>query len=272
MLEVKIVEVSVTQMGFAIVLKPLVKNKVVPIFIGPLETYSISTALEKQISERPLTHDLMKTTLTTLGYKLEKVLINNFKNGTFYAQIFLQQILGSSKEHLIEIDSRPSDAIGLAIRFDAPIFMNHTVYEKVAIDHKILHDEKIELENSGSSGFEEEIAEELAYETEKDDIVQSILDEFENITQKYEGPGENKKKITPEQGPEKMKREAQMESYSSKKEVLEQMLQTAVQKENYEEAARIRDEIEALEKRAGTYFSSRSHPSDRGEDRGGKQE
>ena len=60
MLEVRIVEVSVTRMGFAIVLKPLTRSRVVPIFIGPLETYSISSALDGQESERPLTHDLMK--------------------------------------------------------------------------------------------------------------------------------------------------------------------------------------------------------------------
>ncbi len=238
MLEVKIVEVSVTQMGFAIVLKPLVKSRVVPIFIGPLETYSISTALENQTSERPLTHDLMKTMLTALGYKLEKVIVNNFKNGTFFARIFLERLVGEQSGEPLEIDARPSDAIAMAIRFNAPIYMNSSVYDKVAIDHHILKDQKLDVTERGSSGFEEEIAEEIDPEEDKDDLVQSILEEFENITHRKE---------TDRDPSEKPKTHSKREdAFRSKREVLEQMLRNAVAKEAYEEAARIRDELYAL--------------------------
>ena len=140
MLEVKILEVSVTQMGFAIVLQPPGKKKVVPIFIGPLETYSISSALENQKSERPMTHDLLKTILVSLNYKVYKVVINNFQNGTFFARLFLTG--NTDEKDVIEVDARPSDSIALAVRFGAPIFMDEEVYEKVSVDMDLIKEKK----------------------------------------------------------------------------------------------------------------------------------
>lgn len=225
MLEVKIIEVSVTQMGFAIVLKPLTRNRVVPIFVGPLETYSISTALDGQVSERPLTHDLMKTILYNLGYRLEKVLVNNFKGGTFYARIFLDRVDSPGKNTMVEIDSRPSDAIALAVRFGTPIFMSDHVYDKVSVELDVLKEKKEEID-SASQNYDESMEDSDFLEEEgKDEFIQTILDEFSGHAEEYQKP------------------EGRPASYQSKKEVLENMLARAISNEQYEEAAKLRDEL-----------------------------
>jgi hypothetical protein len=227
MLEVKILEVSVTQMGFAIVLQPMGRSKVVPIFIGPLETYSISSALEGQKSERPMTHDLIKTILVSTNYKIDKVLINDFKKGTFYARLILINELNHKES--VELDARPSDSIAMAIRFSAPIFMDEAVYEKVSVDLELIKDKKIK-ENKRERENESLISEDD--ENLDHELIQTILDEFADDTPKWNS---------------KQNEQNDQTSYKSKKEVLEQMLQTAIKKEKYEEAANIRDEIKKIE-------------------------
>jgi len=235
MLEVRIVEVSVTRMGFAIVLKPLTRSKVVPIFIGPLETYSISSALDGQESERPLTHDLMKNVLENLKYGLEKVVVNDFSSGTFFARMFLKKI--GSARGTIEMDSRPSDAIALAIRFNVPIFMEETVYDKVAVDVSILRDKKMEEAEELLSMLEESIPEEGMGDDHREDMIQTILEEFGDSSSVIKGAQQS------DLIPKKLKGS---DNFQTKEEVLEQMLKVAVKKEAYEEAARLRDELREM--------------------------
>ena len=134
MLEIEVIEVSVTQMGFALVLKSHSHSRIVPIFIGPLETYSISMALQGQKTERPLTHDVIKIMLDSFGFTVKKVVVNNFQEGIFFAQIYFANKNSAKSSSLIQVDSRPSDAIAMAIRFSAPIFMVKEVYEQTSIE------------------------------------------------------------------------------------------------------------------------------------------
>lgn len=96
----------------------------VPIVIGPFEAHAIVTALNDESPPRPMTHDLTRNILTRLGVSIDRVLIDDLWQGTFYAKIYL---LHGDEE--IEIDSRPSDAIALALRFRAPIYMAESVLE-----------------------------------------------------------------------------------------------------------------------------------------------
>lgn len=99
-------------------------GRVVPIVIGPCEAHAIASALNEEIPQRPMTHDLMRNILTRLGVTVDRVLIDDLWQGTFYAKIYL---IHGDKEY--EIDSRPSDAIALALRFRAPIYMAESVLE-----------------------------------------------------------------------------------------------------------------------------------------------
>jgi len=234
MLEVKILEVSVTQMGFAIVLQPPGKKKVVPIFIGPLETYSISSALENQQSERPMTHDLIKTMLIALDFKVVRVVINNFKNGTFYARLFLSRSMDDTD--FIEIDARPSDSIALAVRFNSPIFMEEQVFEKVSVDLDLIKEKKINESTSSYPTENDSFREDYSHDSLDNELIQTILDEFAD-------GGGNKAWRTKDREP------SLSDEFKSKKDVLEQMLKAAIAKEAYEEAARIRDEINRIRKK-----------------------
>lgn len=96
----------------------------VPIVIGPFEAHAIAMALSGEIPQRPMTHDLLRNILMRLDITVDRVVIDDLWHGTFYAKIFLRR-----GEEEIEIDARPSDAIALALRFRAPIYMAESVLE-----------------------------------------------------------------------------------------------------------------------------------------------
>jgi uncharacterized protein len=104
--------------NFLVLLMDDEEKKVLPISIGPLEAQAIALVLQGEIPPRPLTHDLLKVVCENLGATMEKIVITDIRDSTFYAEIYLRQ----NGETLV-IDSRPSDAIAVALRFDAPIFM-----------------------------------------------------------------------------------------------------------------------------------------------------
>ncbi|GIV08358.1 MAG: hypothetical protein KatS3mg019_0449 [Fimbriimonadales bacterium] len=99
-------------------------GRVVPIVIGPFEAHAIVSALNEDTPPRPMTHDLIRNILTRMGVSIDRVLIDDLWQGTFYAKLYL---LHGDEE--IEIDARPSDAIALAVRFHAPIYMAENVLE-----------------------------------------------------------------------------------------------------------------------------------------------
>lgn len=95
-----------------------------PILIGPFEAHAISQALENGRSDRPMTHDLLKTVIERLDGDVDRVVIDDLWNTTYYAKIFLQK--GNEE---IGIDSRPSDAIAVAVRFDVPVYVSEGILE-----------------------------------------------------------------------------------------------------------------------------------------------
>lgn len=108
-----------------VILKDLTGERVLPIWIGFMEASAIAMELEKTPRARPLTHDLMKTLLETLKFSVIRVEVTDLRNDTFYAEIRLQR---GSEEHIV--DSRPSDAIAIALRTGSPIFVRDEVLEK----------------------------------------------------------------------------------------------------------------------------------------------
>jgi hypothetical protein len=112
-----------------VLLKTAEGNKFLPIWIGHPEAAAILMKLQSQAPPRPMTHDLLSDMLEQLGAQIVRITVTELRENTFYAQITLQQDGGE-----IEIDSRPSDAIALAIRAEAPIFAADRVIEESAIE------------------------------------------------------------------------------------------------------------------------------------------
>ncbi len=108
-----------------VLLKDLEEKEVVPIWIGFFEASAIATQLEKVQLSRPMTHDLMKNVLDTLGIKIIEIEVNDLRENTFYATIHLDM----DGTHYT-IDARPSDAIALALRTNSPIYVKEEVIEK----------------------------------------------------------------------------------------------------------------------------------------------
>src|SRR5579859_1116933 len=105
-----------------VVLKDLNGNTVLPIWVGIYEANAIALEIEKVSTPRPMTHDLIKTLLMGLGTGIRKVVVSELKDDTFYAVIWLEK-----EGELISVDSRPSDALALALRLDCPIYVDETV-------------------------------------------------------------------------------------------------------------------------------------------------
>jgi len=190
LLEVKISDVSITNVGFAIFLKPIEmeSERVLPIFIGPLETYSISSALDGVTPPRPNTHDLIVGILSELEAQVIQVVINDIIGNIFYARLVIQ-----AEDGIVEVDARPSDSVAIAIRSRCPIFVNEKVFRESSV---VIGEEGREKEAEGEEE-EEESGENLV----------SIRDPQDEI------------------------------------EDLKKRLQKAVDEENFEEAARLRDMI-----------------------------
>lgn len=194
--EVTISDVSITNVGFAIFLKPTIeeKTKVVPIFIGPLETYSISSALDGVTPPRPNTHDLIINMLREMDARIMHVVINDIIGNIFYARIVIK-----ADDGVIELDARPSDSVAVAIRSRCPILMDEKVYREAGV---VLGEEGNPLEKEVSA--------------ERDE-----LEEEGGIPVAPPKPASELEKLKVE-------------------------LQVAVDSENFEEAARLRDRIKKL--------------------------
>jgi len=141
MIEVKVVKlgIDVNSKMPVIILKEKEGQKTLPIWIGLFEAQAIAFALEKVKPPRPLTHDLAQLLIEKLDGKLDRVVISDVINNTFYARLFIQR----NRENL-QVDSRPSDAIALALRFKAPIFVDETILKKLALGSKPIRDEEVE--------------------------------------------------------------------------------------------------------------------------------
>ncbi len=107
-----------------VILKDLASESLLPIWIGVYEANAIAMEIEKSVAQRPMTHDLVKNIVDQLGASVERVVINDLVDNTFYALLELN--LNGNK---LMIDSRPSDAIALALRSDCPIFVSEHVMQ-----------------------------------------------------------------------------------------------------------------------------------------------
>ena len=122
------VRVSLMSQHRIVVLKDMASARFLPIWIGPFEADAITIELQGVEVQRPLTHDLLKTLINKLGAEVEQVAITELRNDTFYAQILLKV-----DGRRMEIDSRPSDAIALAVRSKVPVFVSDEVMDQAAI-------------------------------------------------------------------------------------------------------------------------------------------
>jgi len=108
-----------------VILKDLEDKNSLPIWIGILEASAIATELEQIVLSRPMTHDLLKNILDTLNIRVDRIVVTDLRDNTFYANIFLQ-----IDEKEIMIDARPSDSLALALRTGAPIWVEKEVIDK----------------------------------------------------------------------------------------------------------------------------------------------
>ena len=130
MVELTIESIRVSLMNYqrVVILKEKESDGYLPIWIGPAEADAIAVRLQEVAVARPLTHDLLRSIIDSLGASVEYVIVNELSNDTFFARIMLQ-VDGRN----MEIDSRPSDAIALAVRVQVPIFADESVLDKAGV-------------------------------------------------------------------------------------------------------------------------------------------
>jgi bifunctional DNase/RNase len=104
-------------------------KKILPIYIGVSEAFSIQTAMENAPYPRPLTHDLFINVLENSGLHIEKIIIDDISEGVFFSRLII-----SKNGDRVEFDARPSDCIALAVRTNAPVFVSSNVMEKASVE------------------------------------------------------------------------------------------------------------------------------------------
>lgn len=180
--------------AYALILKELDGDRRLPIIIGAFEAQAIALEMEGVVPPRPMTHDLIKAMIDSFGAALSEVYINNLQDGTFYAQLIFDS-LG------VELDSRPSDAIAIAVRCNAPIFVSAEILEETGIMPQ---------------GEEQEAAAE-----------------------------EQEEEFPFSKSPEAAAPIQQSSAPRTKLEELQEALDKAIREENYETAAKLRDQIKS---------------------------
>ncbi|MBI2830009.1 MAG: bifunctional nuclease family protein [Chloroflexi bacterium] len=130
MIEMTIDSIRVSLMNYqrVVILKEKEAERYLPIWIGPAEADAIAVVLQDVKLPRPLTHDLLRSVIDTLGATVNSIIVNDLKSDTFYAKVILDVDGGQT-----EIDSRPSDALALAVRTDVPIYVEEVVLDKAGI-------------------------------------------------------------------------------------------------------------------------------------------
>ncbi|MFH1032670.1 MAG: bifunctional nuclease family protein [Chloroflexota bacterium] len=130
MLEMSIDSIRVSLMNYqrVVILKEKSADRYLPIWIGPAEADAIAVKLQDVSVPRPLTHDLLCAVVNALGATINSIVVTDLKNDTFYAKV---KLAVDGQE--LEVDSRPSDALALAVRVEAPIFVEETVLDKAGI-------------------------------------------------------------------------------------------------------------------------------------------
>ncbi|MDE3075623.1 MAG: bifunctional nuclease family protein [Chloroflexota bacterium] len=125
---VESVRVSLTTQNRVVILKDKTTERYLLIWIGPLEAWAIASAVAGVPPARPSTHDLVKSVVDEIGAKVTQIVVNDLREETFFARI----IMDINGRH-VEIDSRPSDAIAVAVRVKAPIYVEETVLNSAGV-------------------------------------------------------------------------------------------------------------------------------------------
>ncbi|MBK9729984.1 MAG: bifunctional nuclease family protein [Chitinophagaceae bacterium] len=146
-LEIVALSHSITQShSYAVVLGEVSGIRRLPIVIGGFEAQAIAVALEKMNPTRPLTHDLMRSICQSFNIEVKEVIINNLLDGIFYSQLVCKR-----GNELIEVDSRTSDALALAVRFDCPIYTYEFILDSAGlILEEPVKEEKLEVKERKS--------------------------------------------------------------------------------------------------------------------------
>jgi bifunctional DNase/RNase len=188
---------SQSQSGsFALVLGEKQGNRRLPIIIGMFEAQAIAIEIEKIIPNRPMTHDLFKSFAGSFNFNIEEIVISDLKEGVFFAKIICNN--GTERS---EIDARPSDAIAIGLRFNAPIYTYEAILSEAGI----------------------------------------VLTEESEEPQSSPAPETTEKKAPSKRASSSKPTEELLKDYSIEK--LNEMLKDAIEKEDYERAAKIRDEM-----------------------------
>ena len=150
-LEIVALSHSITQThSYAVVLGEIKGQRRLPIVIGGFEAQAIAVALEHMQPSRPLTHDLMKNFMNSFGVELQEVIISDLQEGIFYSKLVCY-----TENDTIEIDSRTSDALALAVRFGCPIYTYEHILENAGI---LMDDNVTKKERNESVGTQEDIS------------------------------------------------------------------------------------------------------------------
>jgi len=136
------IRVSLMSEHRVIVLKDINAERYLPIWIGPVEAEAIAIRLQNRRYPRPLTHDLLNNVIAEMGGEVNHIVVNDMRNETYYARIFVN--LGDEQ---LEIDSRPSDAIALAVRANAAIFVEERVMAEAGITPEESIEEDVDVED-----------------------------------------------------------------------------------------------------------------------------
>lgn len=194
--------------GFAIILKETGGDRRLPIIIGQFEAQAIALELEGKKQQRPLTHDLLKEVIENFGYAVSSVYISELKDSTFFAKIKFDSM------SVEELDARPSDAIAIALKFAAPIYVASSIMDEVGFTPEF--EDQITPKDEDYEGGEDAEAEDMDDENEEGRLLKE--DESKTLTAK-----------------------------DRKLKQLKSELDEAVTQENYEKAAQLRDAIQKLE-------------------------
>lgn len=207
-LHIQGISYSHTQNGaYALILQEDHTNRKLPIVIGAFEAQSIALALEKELnSPRPLTHDLFKNFADAFSVKIKQVIIHKLVDGVFFSSMICER-----EGHEEILDARTSDAIAMAVRFDAPIFTYKNILDKAGV---IFDDMELEIEEE---------------EEEDDDDFNTTLNDFLNVLPTLDEVYEQ----TISQSPFVDVSDAELQS----------LMDQAIQEEDYEKAAQLRDEL-----------------------------
>lgn len=174
MIEMTVEGIRVSLMNYqrVVILKEKEADRYLPIWIGPAEADAITVRLQEVSVARPLTHDLLRDVMEKLGAQVEYVIVNDLTDDTFYARIVLA--VGGER---VEIDSRPSDAIALAVRVQVPIFAEDSVLERAGVQ---LDQEGQPIEGPAGEGMAKVNEEELQRMSAFRDFIESLdLDDFD---------------------------------------------------------------------------------------------